>query len=105
MLLSAISNFISNGIKYGNESGRVSVSATKLGERVEIVVEDNGVGICKEHTDKIWTCFYRVDDVRNDEYGSSCLGLSMVKSIIELHGGEVGVESEIGKGTKFKILL
>jgi len=105
LLLSAITNLISNGIKYGKESGHVSVSASRLGERTEIVVADNGVGISEEHIDKIWTRFYRVDDVRNDEYGSSGLGLSMVKSIIELHGGEITVKSTPGHGTEFRIIL
>ena len=105
LLLSAITNLISNGIKYGNKSGHVSVSASKLGDRTEIVVADNGVGISEEHIDKIWTRFYRVDDVRNDEYGSSGLGLSMVKSIIELHGGEITVKSSPGHGTEFRIIL
>lgn len=105
LLLSAITNLISNGIKYGKESGHVSVSASKLGDRTEIIVADNGVGISEEHIDKIWTRFYRVDDVRNDEYGSSGLGLSMVKSIIELHGGEITVKSSPGHGTEFRIIL
>ena len=105
LLLSAITNLISNGIKYGNESGHVSVSASRNGDKTEIIVADNGVGISEEHIDKIWTRFYRVDDVRNDEYGSSGLGLSMVKSIIELHGGKITVKSEVGKGTEFRIEL
>ena len=103
LLLSAISNLISNGIKYSRKSGHVIVSASKIGDKTEIVVSDNGVGIAEEHIDKIWTRFYRVDDVRNDEYGSSGLGLSMVKSIIELHGGTITTKSEIGKGTEFRI--
>ena len=105
LLLSAITNLISNGIKYGRKSGRVLVSVSKLGERTEIIVSDNGVGISEEHIDKIWTRFYRVDDVRNDEYGSNGLGLSMVKSIIELHGGEITVKSSLGHGTEFRIIL
>ena len=105
LLLSAITNLISNGIKYGNESGHVSVSASKVGDKTEIIVADNGVGISEEHIDKIWTRFYRVDDVRNDEYGSSGLGLAMVKSIIELHGGEITVKSNLGRGTEFRIML
>lgn len=105
LLLSAITNLISNGIKYGNESGHVSVSASKVGDKTEIIVADNGVGISEEHIDKIWTRFYRVDDVRNDEYGSSGLGLAMVKSIIELHGGEITVKSTPGHGTEFRIML
>jgi len=105
LLLSAITNLISNGIKYGNESGYVSVSASKIGDKTEVIVADNGVGISEEPIDKIWTRFYRVDDVRNDEYGSSGLGLSMVKSIIELHGGKITVKSELGQGTEFRIIL
>ena len=105
LILSAITNLISNGIKYGNESGYVSVSASKIGDKTEVIVADNGVGISEEHIDKILTRFYRVDDVRNDEYGSSGLGLSMVKSIIELHGGKITVKSELGQGTEFRIIL
>ena len=105
LLLSAITNLISNGIKYGKESGYVSVSASKNGDKTEIIVADNGVGISAEHIDKIWKRFYRVDDVRNDEYGSSGLGLAMVKSIIELHGGEITVQSVLGEGTEFRIIM
>ena len=105
LLLSAITNLISNGIKYGKESGHVAISASKLGASTEIIIADNGIGISDEHLDKIWTRFYRIDDVRNDEYGSNGLGLSMVKSIIDLHGGEITVKSEFGKGTEFRILL
>ena len=105
LLLSAITNLISNGIKYGNKSGHVAVSASRIGDRTEIIVADNGVGISEEDIDKIWTRFYRVDDVRNDEYGSSGLGLPMVKSIIELHGGEITVKSSLGHGTEFRIVL
>ena len=105
LLLSAITNLISNGIKYGNKSGMVLISASKTDDGAEIIVSDNGIGISPEHIDKIWTRFYRVDDVRNDEYGSSGLGLSMVKSIVELHGGEITVKSSPGYGTEFKIIL
>lgn len=105
LLLSAITNLISNGIKYGKKSGHVVVSVSRLGTGTEIVIADNGIGISDKHLDKIWTRFYRIDDVRNDEYGSNGLGLAMVKSIIELHGGEIFVKSELGKGTEFRILL
>ncbi len=105
LLLSAITNLISNGIKYGREAGHVCISAQKCAGRTEITVSDNGQGIPGEHIEKIWTRFYRVDDVRNDEYGSSGLGLSMVKSIIELHGGTIAVKSIVGEGTEFRITL
>ena len=105
LLLSAITNLISNGIKYGKESGHVAISASKLGASTEIIIADNGIGISDEHLDKIWTRFYRIDDVRNDEYSSNGLGLSMVKSIIDLHGGEITVKSSLGCGTEFRIVL
>lgn len=105
LLLSAVTNLISNAAKYGKESGYVNISAFGAGDVTKIIVEDNGVGISKEHIDKIWGRFYRVDDVRNDEYGSCGLGLSMVKGIITLHGGKISVESTPGVGTRFTIIL
>lgn len=83
LLLSAVTNLISNGIKYGNESGYVSVSASRVDENsAEIIVTDNGIKIANEHLNKIRGLFYRIDNVRNDEFGSNGLGLAMVKSII-----------------------
>ena len=105
LLLSAITNLISNGVKYGKKSGYVKVSACNNDNKTEITVEDNGIGIDENNIDKIWDRFYRIDDVRNDEYGSCGLGLSMVKSIIELHGGTISVSSTAGQGTVFKIIL
>lgn len=105
LFTSAISNLVSNAIKYGKESGYVMISASQFNGNVEIAVKDNGIGISKEHLEKIWTRFYRVDEVRNDEYGSCGLGLSMVKSIVELHGGDITVESVLGEGTEFRIIL
>ncbi len=105
LLLSAVTNLISNGIKYTQEGGQVSVVATRCNHRTKIVVTDDGVGIDKEHLEHIWTRFYRVDDVRNDEYCSSGLGLSMVKSIVTLHGGSVTVKSKPGLGSEFTILI
>ena len=89
----------------GKNGGYVNISAVKNNGKTEIAVSDNGMGISDENISKIWDRFYRADDVRNDEYGSCGLGLSMVKSIAELHGGGVSVKSELGKGTEFKIVL
>lgn len=105
LLLSAITNLITNAVKYGKESGTVKVSAFKDEAGTKITVSDDGIGISEDKIGKIWERFYRTDDVRNDEYGSSGLGLSVVKSIILLHGGEVTVNSEHGKGTEFTIIL
>ena len=105
LILSAVTNLVSNGVKYGKNGGYVNISAVKNNGKTEIAVSDNGMGISDENISKIWDRFYRADDVRNDEYGSCGLGLSMVKSIAELHGGGVSVKSELGKGTEFKIIL
>ena len=105
LMLSVITNLISNAVKYGKESGTVWISGVREGSVVTLAVKDDGIGITKENLEKIWDRFYRVDDVRNDEYGSSGLGLSMVKSIVELHGGTISVESEVSKGTEFKIVI
>lgn len=105
LMLSVITNLINNAVKYGKESGTVDIMAKREGSAVNIIVKDDGIGISKENLEKIWDRFFRVDDVRNDEYGSNGLGLSMVKSIVELHGGKISVESEIGKGTEFKIVI
>lgn len=105
LLLSALTNLIGNGIKYGKRSGYVAISAARFSESTEITVADNGMGIAEDKLDKIWDRFFRVDDVRNDEYGSCGLGLAVVKSIVELHGGEITVKSELGKGTEFRIVF
>lgn len=105
LFLSAVSNLISNAVKYGKPGGWVKVFAGADEKRTKLVISDNGQGISPEHIEKIWGRFYRVDDVRNDEYGSSGLGLSMVKSIIELHGGQISVESRPGEGTTFTVVV
>ena len=68
-------------------------------------VEDDGMGIAPEHLDKIWNRFYRVDEAHGSEQGNSGLGLSLVKWIVEAHGGRVCVESEPGKGSCFTVRL
>ena len=98
-----IENLISNGIKYGRNM--VKIGAENDGKYAKITVSDDGVGIPQEHINKVWGRFYRADNVRNDEYGSNGLGLSMVKSIVELHGGSVEVSSEENNGTTFTVTL
>lgn len=105
LLQSAITNLISNAVKYGREEGYVAVSALRLSDTTEITVADNGIGIPDVHIDKIWNRFYRIDSVRNDEYGSCGLGLATVKSIVSLHGGTISVKSIPGEGSEFTIVL
>lgn len=105
LIISAVTNLIANAIKYGKESGYVGVAVSRTELGTEITVSDNGSGISAEHIDKIWDRFYRVDDVRNDNDAGYGLGLALVKSIVELHGGTVFVRSNPGEGTQFGIIL
>jgi two-component system phosphate regulon sensor histidine kinase PhoR len=99
-----ITNLIDNGIKFGSEGGTVTVRYESK-ERDEIVVEDNGEGIPAQHLERLFERFYRVDRARSRDMGGTGLGLAIVKHLALLHGGEVTVASELGKGTRFTIHL
>jgi two-component system phosphate regulon sensor histidine kinase PhoR len=71
--------------------------------RIEVI--DTGIGIPKEHLARIFERFYRVDKTRSRKIGGTGLGLSIVKHIVIMHGGEIEVESEVGKGSRFVITL
>lgn len=103
LLSRAIANLIDNSIKFNVEGGKVVVELKKEDDRVFLKVQDTGVGIPADKIDKIFERFYMVDDSRS-VYGSG-LGLSLVKAVVEAHGGVINVESEEGKGTSFKIVL
>ncbi|HJX90005.1 MAG TPA: ATP-binding protein [Pyrinomonadaceae bacterium] len=99
-----ITNLIDNGIKFGSEGGTVTVRHESK-ERDEIIVEDNGEGIPAQHLERLFERFYRVDRARSRDMGGTGLGLAIVKHLALLHGGEVTVASELGKGTRFTIHL
>ncbi len=99
-----LTNLIDNGIKFSREGGTVTVRHER-GERDKIVVEDNGDGIPAQHLERLFERFYRVDRARSREMGGTGLGLAIVKHLALLHGGEVTVDSELGKGTIFTIHL
>jgi two-component system, OmpR family, phosphate regulon sensor histidine kinase PhoR len=99
-----LTNLIDNGIKFSRENGMVSISH-RSGVRDEIIVEDNGDGIPAQHLERLFERFYRVDRARSRDMGGTGLGLAIVKHLALLHGGEVSVESELGKGSTFTIHL
>lgn len=103
MMTRLVTNLVSNALRYGKENGHITVRVKKNGDSVILSVADDGIGIPKEHLDKIWQRFYRVDKARSREDGGSGLGLPMVKQIAQLHGGTVRVESEEGKGSIFTV--
>ncbi len=98
-----IRNLVQNAIKAG--SSRVEVHVATEGNRAKISVIDNGSGISREHLNRLFDRFYRVDTSRDRAAGGSGLGLSIVKWIVEAHYGTIQVASELGKGTRFDVFF
>lgn len=96
-------NLIGNAIKYNREGGWAKVRLHEREEEVWAEISDNGVGIPEEHLPRIFDEFYRVDGRRNAPVKGSGLGLSIVKKMVEAHGGIISVESRYGEGTTFRI--
>jgi two-component system sensor histidine kinase SenX3 len=98
-----VRNLIDNAIRYSHEGGRVAVQLDVEGDEVVLRVSDTGIGIPSRDLDRIFERFYRVDRARSRETGGTGLGLAIVKHVVENHGGEIEVESELGRGTTFRI--
>ena len=103
LLGSIIYNLIDNAIKYNHEGGRVDVSVKSADNSAILAVEDTGIGIPKEHQERIFERFYRVDKSRSKALGGTGLGLSIVKHAAMIHGARIEVESEVGKGTRVEV--
>jgi len=101
-----INNLLTNSMDFCPKTdGKINIILQTLGSDVEIIVEDNGVGMSEEQLSKIFTKFYQVDSSLTREHGGTGLGLSICKGIIEGHGGTMKIESAIGNGTKVHIIL
>lgn len=98
-------NLLTNAINYTPEKGYVRIHATQMEDDIVIRVADSGIGMNKEALPRIFERFYRVDKDRSRDTGGTGLGLAIVKHIIELHEGNIEVESEPGKGTTFIVHL
>ena len=103
LVITSISNLLSNAIKYSG-SDKIEVNLTH-DKNIIIEVKDYGVGIPSEHLPRIFERFYRVDKNRSHQSGGTGLGLAIVKHIAELHNWEIEVDSEVGKGTTFRIII
>ena len=98
-LQQALINVISNSVKYTKNGGRIAVSAKAEQNGVLINVRDNGMGIPAEDIPRLFERFYRVEKARTSDAGGTGLGLAITKEIVDAHGGQIWVESELGKGT------
>ena len=103
MMEELIFNLCDNAIRYNNEGGSVFVNVSANRGVVLLSVKDTGIGIPKEHQERIFERFYRVDKSRSKRSGGTGLGLAIVKHVAALHHGEITVDSEAGQGTEIKI--
>lgn len=103
---SAISNLISNAVRYTPAGGSIRASWQYLPDgRLEFSVTDSGPGIAKEHLPRLSERFYRVDRSRSRETGGTGLGLAITKHVMQRHGGELSMSSELGKGARFSLIF
>lgn len=103
-LYSAISNLVINAVRYTPDSGNVNVSWKMLNDgRGEFMVKDTGQGIAAEHLPRLTERFYRIDRSRSRETGGTGLGLAIVKHVVQRHGAELHIESQLGQGSRFSI--
>lgn len=104
-LASALGNLVENAVKYSDEGGEVTVTASTDGRSVELCVEDRGIGIPARDLDRIFERFYRVDRGRSRETGGTGLGLAIVRHVVQNHDGAVFVRSQEGVGSTFTLRL
>ncbi len=100
-----IYNLMENAIKYNKENGKVTVSWKSLGEKMELIVEDTGIGIPYADQSRVFERFYRVEKSHSKEIGGTGLGLSIVKHGAAMHDAKLELSSEPDKGTKIKIIF
>jgi two-component system, OmpR family, phosphate regulon sensor histidine kinase PhoR len=105
MIMQAGINLLSNAIKYTPEHGRVTLRSRLIDQQVRFEVEDTGVGLCEEDQVRVFEKFYRVKKDREMATGTG-LGLPLAKHIVEdVHGGQLTLSSELGKGSCFRVTL
>lgn len=105
-LHSAISNIVNNAVRYTPAGGLITAMWTLLpDDRIQFSVVDTGPGIAPEHLPRLTERFYRVDRSRSRESGGTGLGLAIAKHVMQRHGGELKIESELGKGSRFILIF
>ena len=105
LLEQAVINLLSNAVKYSNPGSKVVMSVFEQEDNLIIEVADSGCGIAPEHLPRLFERFYRIDLARSRNLGGTGLGLAIVKHVAYVHSGDVAVESTVGKGSTFRIIL
>jgi two-component system sensor histidine kinase VicK len=105
MLRRALNNIVENAIIYTPAGGKITLSLEDQKGYCCFIIEDQGIGIAPDQLSKIYERFYRSDESRNRRIPGSGLGLAIVAAIVRVHGGEIQVESELNKGTRFRLLF
>lgn len=104
-LVQLLSNLMSNACKYTPGGGQVGLMARQVDSLIQVDVVDTGIGITRQDQEQIFSRFFRADNPLIREIGGTGLGLSIAKSIVSLHGGEIWVDSELGRGSTFSFTL
>ena len=104
-LESAIRNLVINAVRYSPDKGRIEIGWRMVGNEGCLSVMDSGIGIAPEHLPRLTERFYRVDRGRSRDSGGTGLGLAIVKHIMQRHGGQLRIESSLGKGSTFTLVL
>jgi len=105
MMEELLYNLCDNAIRYNNENGLVHVSVKQIGDSVVLSVKDTGIGIPKDHQERVFERFYRVDKSRSKSTGGTGLGLAIVKHIVVQSNAKIELDSEKGKGTEIRVIF
>jgi two-component system phosphate regulon sensor histidine kinase PhoR len=104
-ITNVVFNLLDNALKYSKETPEIKITTENVGNQIAVSVQDNGIGIAKEHQTQIFDRFYRVPTGNIHNVKGFGLGLSYVKKIVDSHNAKITVESALNKGTKFTILF
>ena len=105
-LLSAITNLVNNAVRYTPADGSITVAWRIRGDgAAELSVSDTGPGIARDHLPRLTERFYRIDGSRSRDTGGTGLGLAIVKHVVQRHGGELDIQSELGRGSSFRLIF
>jgi two-component system phosphate regulon sensor histidine kinase PhoR len=104
-LRQVLGNLFENAVRHTPDGGTITVTAQDVENGIAIAVQDNGIGIASDHLPRIFERFYRADPARSRQEGGTGLGLAIVKHLMEAHGGQVSIESELGVGTTVRLFF